>query len=175
VALKFLAHGASKAHLAAAIQERGPAGSQNRPSNVLRVYDISEADARSSSHGIVTARTWLTASPHRRLTATSDASRTPIVRRLAPLTTKACLAPRSQAANVMIDGHGQVRIAFGIAGGFAGPARRPLAGTPNFHGPGAVCRWRAIVRSDLYSLGIVLYQVLRARAFRDASFPVARP
>ena len=63
-------------------------------------------------------------------------------------------------ANLMIDGRGQVRITdFGLAS-LADPSRRQLTGgTPSYMAPEQRRGERASERSDLYALGLVLYEL----------------
>ncbi len=64
-------------------------------------------------------------------------------------------------SNIMIDGDGHVHIAdFGIAAFVSTAAGEvPLAGTPAFMAPGLFHHKQPSKQSDLYALGIVLYEV----------------
>jgi len=75
-------------------------------------------------------------------------------------------------ANVMIDGRGDVRITdFGLAGladGFTGVEIR--AGTPAFMAPEQIAGREVTIRSDIYALGLVLYELFTGkRAFTAES------
>jgi serine/threonine protein kinase len=72
-------------------------------------------------------------------------------------------------ANVMLDGRGNVRITdFGLAGL---PERldRDLAGTPAYMAPELFAHAAASVQSDLYALGLVLYEVFSGRPALQAT------
>lgn len=76
-------------------------------------------------------------------------------------------------ANIMLDGRGQVRITdFGVAA-LASDARvaaSEIAGTPVYMAPEQLEGREVSVRSDLYSLGLILYEVFTGRkAFERAA------
>lgn len=66
-------------------------------------------------------------------------------------------------ANVMIDGHGRAKITdFGLAV-TAADRRGELAGTPPYMAPELFAGEPATVQSDLYALGLVLYEVFTGK------------
>ncbi|MEM9553045.1 MAG: serine/threonine-protein kinase [Acidobacteriota bacterium] len=67
-------------------------------------------------------------------------------------------------ANVMIDGRGQVKITdFGIAAQADDPERTLMVGTPAYMAPEQLAGLEVTTRSDLYSLGVVLYEACTGR------------
>jgi serine/threonine-protein kinase len=73
-------------------------------------------------------------------------------------------------ANVMIDGRGRVRITdFGLAlAGSETAAGDELSGTPLYMAPEQLAGQGASVRSDLYALGLVLYELYTGKKAFDA-------
>jgi serine/threonine-protein kinase len=74
-------------------------------------------------------------------------------------------------ANVMIDGRGQVKITdFGLAGleqSFVG--REIRSGTPAYMSPEQLAGSEVTLRSDIYSLGLVLYELFTGRQVFEAT------
>ena len=74
-------------------------------------------------------------------------------------------------ANVMIDGRGHARIAdFGLASLAEGvSADEVRAGTPSYMAPEQLAGREVSVRSDLYSLGLVLYELFTGKRGKPCS------
>jgi hypothetical protein len=73
--------------------------------------------------------------------------------------------------NVMIDGRGRARITdFGLAGLAADLMREgQVAGTPAYMAPEQLAQGKVSVRSDVYSLGLVLYELFTGRRAFEAT------
>jgi len=76
-------------------------------------------------------------------------------------------------ANVMIDGRGRARLTdFGLAGLAAGfTAADSHAGTPAYMAPEQLAGKTVSVKTDLYSLGLVLYELFTGRRAFEAATP----
>jgi serine/threonine-protein kinase len=77
-------------------------------------------------------------------------------------------------ANIMLDEHGEVRITdFGIAAlAEELDQREAMAGTPAYMSPEQLDGRELTIKSDIYSLGLVLYELFTGkRAFEAATFP----
>ncbi len=75
-------------------------------------------------------------------------------------------------ANVMVDGRGRARITdFGLAVAAGEVTEGEVSGTPAYMAPEQLAGKGASVRSDVYSLGLVLYELYTGRkAFEGATF-----
>src|SRR5215510_1079140 len=75
-------------------------------------------------------------------------------------------------ANVMIDGRGRAKITdFGLAVLGEGSESRDGAGTPDYMAPEQMAGSAATVKSDLYALGLVLYELFTGHRPYSASSP----
>jgi serine/threonine-protein kinase len=77
-------------------------------------------------------------------------------------------------ANIMLDGRGRVRITdFGLALSSAdATGRSETAGTPAYMAPEQIGKGEASIRSDIYSLGLVFYELFTGRMPYHANTPV---
>lgn len=89
---------------------------------------------------------------------------------LAAIHAKGVLHRDLKPSNVMIDGRGQLILTdFGVAGPIDRPADEPAyAGTPLYQAPEQLAGEEASVRSDLYALGLILYEMFTGRAAFEA-------
>jgi hypothetical protein len=77
-------------------------------------------------------------------------------------------------ANIMLDGRGRVRITdFGLAlSSDDATGRSETAGTPAYMAPEQIANGEASVRSDIYSLGLVFYELFTGRLPYQATTPI---
>ncbi|MFI5069730.1 MAG: protein kinase, partial [Terriglobales bacterium] len=77
-------------------------------------------------------------------------------------------------ANIMLDGRGRVRITdFGLAlSSNDATGRSETAGTPAYMAPEQIGKGEASVRSDIYSLGLVFYELFTGRLPYQANTPI---
>jgi hypothetical protein len=176
VALKFLPESVSRnaAELARFRNEVRVARQIAHP-NVCRVYDIGEIDGH-----VFLSMEYIDgedlASVLRRMGRPSSDKALEIARQvclgLAAAHEAGMLHRDLKPANVMIDGRGRARITdFGLAGLADELAREGrIAGTPGYMAPEQLKDGRVSARSDLYALGLVLYEIFTGkRAFTAAS------
>lgn len=176
VALKFLgaretdADAAGDAHLAQFHNELRTAR-QVSHKNVVRLYDLGEADGRrfltmeyvdGEDLGALLRR--IGRFPEDRAVA--------IARQLcagvAAAHDRGVIHRDLKPANVMIDGDGDVRITdFGIATAAADSGAGP-AGTPQYMAPEQLTGASASIKSDIYALGLILFEIFTGRRAYEA-------
>jgi hypothetical protein len=175
VALKFLpedvAHDADR--LARFDQEVRVARQVSHP-NVCRVYDVGEADGQHFlSMEYVDGEDL--ASLLRRIGRLPAGKATEIARQLcaglAAAHDRGVLHRDLKPANVLIDGRGRARIAdFGLAGLVEdGRDRDVIIGTPGYMAPEQYAGQATSTRSDIYALGLVLYELFTGKPALAAS------
>jgi len=175
VALKFLPVGVEKdaARLSRLLNEVRIARQISNP-NVCRVYDVGEVDGQHFlTMEYVDGEDLATLL--RRIGRLPRDKSIQIARQLcaglAAAHEQGILHRDLKPANVMIDGRGRVRITdFGLAGlaeGFQGGELR--AGTPGYMAPEQLSGREVSTRSDLYSLGLVLYELFTGKPVFQAS------
>jgi serine/threonine-protein kinase len=174
VALKFLPEALARdgAALARFHREVRVARQLAHP-NVCRVYDIGEADGRhflSMEH--IDGEDL--ASLLRRIGRLPSDKAVEIARQLcaglAAAHDSGVLHRDLKPANIMVDGRGKARITdFGLAG-LAGEFRdkEVSAGTPAYMAPEQLAGKEVTVKSDIYSLGLVLYEVFTGKPVFEA-------
>ena len=170
VALKFLPTGvaADPDRLARFHQEVRVARQVSHP-NVCRVYDIGEADGHLFiSMEFVDGEDL--SSLMRRIGRLPAAKATELARQLcaglAAAHDRGVVHRDLKPANVMIDGRGRARIAdFGLAGLVDdGRDRQGLAGTPGYMAPEQFAGQGTSMRSDIFALGLVMYELFTGKA-----------
>jgi len=168
VALKFLPEAVDSQHrLSRFINEVRVARRVSHP-HVCRVYDIGEVDGRHYlSMEYIDGEDL--ASLMRRAGRLSGGKAVQIARQLCTGLASAhrlgILHRDLKPANIMIDGRGQVRITdFGLAGLAADIAGEDIrAGTPAYMSPEQLAGKEVTTKSDLYALGLVLYELFTGK------------
>ncbi len=170
VALKFLPrHLATDPARVAQLIHEVRIGRQISHPNVCRIHDIGEVNGRHYlSMEYIDGEDL--ASLLRRVGRLSSDKAREIARQvcagLAAAHAKGVLHRDLKPANVMIDGRGHARITdFGLAVISDRPRAAEVAGTPAYIAPEQLAGEVASVSSDLFSLGLILYNSLRADAF----------
>jgi predicted Ser/Thr protein kinase len=132
--------------------------------NICRVYDIGEVDGRHFlSMEYIDGEDL--ASLMKRIGHLSNEKALDIARQLvAGLSVaheRGVLHRDLKPANIMLDGHGRVRITdFGLAIAAEDESQaEEIAGTPAYMAPEQLAGKGATVRSDIYSLGLILYEI----------------
>ncbi len=172
VALKFLPAGvaANDARLAQFHNELRLAR-QVSHKNVCRLYDLGEADGRRFLTMEYVDGEDLSTSLRRFGRMPPDKA-VQIARQLcagvAAAHEKGVLHRDLKPANVMLDGNGDVRITdFGIATA-AADVGGPIAGTPQYMAPELLAGQPATAKSDIYALGLILFEIFTGRRAYDA-------
>src|SRR5690349_15112365 len=142
--------------------------------NVCRVFDIGETDGTLFLTMEYVDGEDL-ASVVRRIGRLSPDKATEIARQicagLAAAHDRGVIHRDLKPANVMLDGSGKIRITdFGLAGLAASMQGEEVrAGTPAYMAPEQLAGRDVSARSDIYSLGLILYEILTGKRFFEAS------
>jgi serine/threonine-protein kinase len=171
VALKFLPHGAADAAQLAQFHNELRIARQVSHKNVCRLYDLGETDGRRFLTMEYVDGEDLS-SLLRRIGRIPQDKALDIARQLcagvAAAHERGVLHRDLKPANVMLDGDGNVRITdFGIATA-AQESGGDIAGTPQYMAPELLAGKPATVQSDLFALGLVLFEVFTGRRAYDA-------
>ena len=145
--------------------------------NVCRVFDIGDAEGMPFlSMEYVDGEDL--ASVVRRIGRLSPDKATEIARQicagLAAAHERGVIHRDLKPANVMLDGAGKIRITdFGLAGVAASIQGADIrAGTPAYMAPEQLAGKEVTTKSDIYSLGLILYEILTGkRAFEASTLP----
>ncbi|MFN8588968.1 MAG: serine/threonine-protein kinase [Candidatus Eisenbacteria bacterium] len=174
VALKFLpASVANDSRELARFRNEVRVARQIAHPNVCRVYDIGEVDGH-----VFLSMEYIDgedlASVLRRMGRPTEDKAVEIARQvclgLAAAHEAGMLHRDLKPANIMIDGRGRARITdFGLAGLASELARGgQVAGTPAYMAPEQLADGTVSVRSDVYSLGLVLYELFTGKRVFEA-------
>src|SRR5690348_1326772 len=142
--------------------------------NVCRVFDIGESDG-----SLFLTMEYVDgedlASVVRRIGRLSPDKATEIARQicagLAAAHERGVIHRDLKPANIMLDGAGKIRITdFGLAGIAASiQGEEARAGTPAYMAPEQLAGKQVTTKSDIYSLGLILYEILTGKRAFEAS------
>jgi len=171
VALKFLPGGPADAAQLARFHNELRVARQVSPKNVCRLYDLGDADGRRFLTMEYVDGEDL-ASLLRRIGRVPYDKALAIARQLcagvAAAHERGVVHRDLKPANVMIDGDGNARITdFGLAT-FAHDAATGIIGTPQYMAPELFEGKPASVKSDLYALGLILFEIFTGGRAHDA-------
>ncbi|OLC47633.1 MAG: hypothetical protein AUH43_11275, partial [Acidobacteria bacterium 13_1_40CM_65_14] len=171
VALKFLPEGAIDPAQLAQFHNELRIARQVSHKNVCRLYDLGEADGRRFLTMEYVDGEDL-ASLVRRIGRLPQDKAIEIARQLcaglAAAHDRGVLHRDLKPANVMLDGDGHVRITdFGLAVA-TGDANAVRAGTPQYMAPEQLAGQAASIKTDIYALGLVLFEIFTGKRAYDA-------
>src|SRR3954465_7840053 len=172
VALKFLSAGvAGDDSRLAQFHNQLRTARQVSHKNVVRLYDLGDADGRRFLTMEYVDGEDL-ASLLRRIGRIPQDKAVDLARQLcagvAAAHERGVLHRDLKPANVMIDGNGDIRITdFGIATA-AGDTAAATAGTPQYMAPEQLAGRPASIRTDIYALGLILFEIFTGRRAYDA-------
>src|SRR5438552_8174480 len=171
VALKFLPEGIVEAAQLAQFHNELRTARQVSHKNVCRLYDLGEADGRRFLTMEYVDGEDL-ASLVRRIGRLPQDKAIDIARQtcagLAAAHERGVLHRDLKPANVMVDGDGNVRLTdFGLAAAI-GDADAGRAGTPQYMAPEQLMGESATIKSDIYALGLVLFEIFTGKRAHDA-------
>ena len=171
VALKFF-RGALSADLLERLYAEVRIGRQVSHPNVCRLHDIVEIEGQTflameyvdgEDLASLLARIGRL-SPDKAIDVTRD-----LCAALAAVHDKGIVHRDLKPANVLIDGRGRARLTdFGLAIGLEVPEPGQVAGTPAYMAPEQLKGGEITSRSDLYALGLILYEMFTGRRFFEA-------
>ena len=175
VALKFLPEGLERdERRMSRLLEEVKIARQVSHANVCRVYDVGEADGQHYlSMEYVDGEDL--ASLLRRIGRLPQEKAVQVARQIcagvAAAHEQGILHRDLKPANVMIDGRGRVKVTdFGLAGLEATIGEGEIrSGTPAYMAPEQLAGREVTVRSDVYALGLVLYELFTGKAAFEAS------